>query len=200
VTLAWEEPVSSLYASIQQQQAEDELNDLEANYPTPGDLRAIAGIRSDAIRTKILARRLRERIEKGDAIGRMKIDRMDLDIVMVQGTDDSTLRRGPGHYPGTKLPGEHSTAGIAGHRTTYLAPFRNINKLQRGDEIVLEMPYGDLTYAVQRHAIVPPSRTQIVRPVGYDRIVLTACHPLYSASKRYVIFARLTGISGTPEA
>lgn len=199
-TLAWEEPVSSLYASIQQGEAKDELKELEKDFPAEADLRAIEGVEGDAARVKILARRFHKRIKEGDAIGRMKIYRgMRLNIVMVEGTEDKTLRRGPGHYPDTKLPGEGSTAGIAGHRTTYLAPFSDIQKLKAGNKIIVEMPYGDLTYNVQKHEIVTPDRTEIVDPVGYDRIVLTACHPRYSAAKRYAIFARLESIDA-PEA
>jgi sortase A len=195
LTLAWQEPVSSLYGSIQQGKAEDQLDELTAEFPTAADLRAVEGIESDPERAKILAQRFRRLVKKGKALGRVKIDRIDQDIVMVQGTDEASLRRGPGHYPDTKLPGVGSTAGIAGHRTTYLAPFRQINKIKRRDEIVLEMPYGELTYAVQKHRIVRPEQTEIVRPVGYDRIVLTACHPLYSAAERWAVFARLVRVS-----
>ena len=199
-TLAWEEPVSSLYASIQQGQAKEELEELEEDFPSEADLRAVEGVVGDVERTKILAKRFHKRIEEGDAIGRIKIYRgTRLNIVMVEGTDDVTLRKGPGHYPDTKLPGEGSTAGIAGHRTTYLAPFSDIQKLVRGNKIIIEMPYGDLTYAVQKHEIVTPDRTDIVDPVGYDRIVLTACHPRYSAAKRYAIFARLERVDA-PDA
>jgi sortase A len=109
----------------------------------------------------------------------------------VQGTDTGSLQKGPGHYPDTPFPGEGGTIGIAGHRTTYLAPFRHIDSMHRGDRITLEMPYGTFTYRMQRSEIVDPSDVQIVHKVGYERLVLTACHPLYSASQRYAIFARL---------
>jgi sortase A len=194
LTLAWQEPVSAIYASIQQQKAEDKLEQLNANYPTAGDLRAIKRVEGAEPQTKILARRLRQRSKEGDAIGRIKIERMDIDMVMVEGTKENTLRKGPGHYPKTTFPGQGWTAGIAGHRTTYLAPFSNIQRMKRGDEIVIEMPYATLTYVVEKQRIVLPSQTEIVRPRKYDNVVLTACHPRYSAAKRYAVFGKLREI------
>src|SRR4051794_36627701 len=105
--------------------------------------------------------------------------------------DTASLEKGPGHYPDTAFPGQGTTIGIAGHRTTYRAPFRHIDSLQPGDEIKIEMPYADFVYTVQTHRIVAPTETDIVDPVGYERLVLTACHPLYSASQRYAVFAKL---------
>src|SRR5207244_9241718 len=94
----------------------------------------------------------------------------------------SSLELGPAHYGDTSLPGEPGTVGIAGHRTTYGAWFRHIDDLRRGDEIVLTMPYGRFTYVVQGHRIVPASGQHAFNGVGYDRLVLSACHPRFSAS------------------
>jgi sortase A len=160
-------------------------------------VRELAGLEDPAL-ARALAKRFEKRAQTGRAIGRVRIPRLDLDTVMVQGTDADTLQRGPGHYPDTDLPGERGTTGIAGHRTTYLAPFRDIDELERGDEIVVEMPYGTFTYEVEREKVVEPSDVQIVRNVGHDRAVLTACHPLYSAAQRYAIFARLRDLSLLP--
>ncbi|WP_410964999.1 class E sortase, partial [Salmonella sp. SAL4435] len=80
---------------------------------------------------------------------------------------------------GSAFPGQGKTMGIAGHRTTYLAPFRRIDEIQPGDEITLQMPYATFTYEVEKHEIVNPNDVEIVKNVGYDRLVLTACHPLY---------------------
>src|SRR3954467_8219831 len=110
---------------------------------------------------------------------------------MVQGTDTASLRKGPGHYPETAFPGEGRTVAVAGHRTTYLAPFRTVNKLGKGDRILMKMPYGSFTYEVERTRIVPATALWVVKDMGYDRLVLSACHPLYSASPRIVVFARL---------
>jgi len=188
VTLAWEEPVSSVYGSIQQQRAEGELDDLEASLvekPLPD-----VSKHDDEKGARKLANAFEGELENGKALGRIEIPRIDLDAVMVEGTDTATLQKGPSHYPDTGLPGEGTTVGVAGHRTTYLAPFRDINKLERGDEIILEMPYGTFTYEVEKTRIVDPDDVEIVRDTGRERLVLTACHPLYSAAERYAVFAR----------
>jgi len=111
--------------------------------------------------------------------------------VFVEGTAAPDLRRGPGHYPATPLPGQRGTVAIAGHRTTYGAPFHDVDQLRRGDRIELDMPYGRFTYRVERLRIVKPTAVEVTDAVGYDRLVLSACHPLYSAAQRIIVFARL---------
>jgi sortase A len=207
VTLAWKEPLSTIYGSIQQGQAEDELEALEDRFPSPADLHAVEGANNIEETVAILADRFEGVVERGEGIGRIRIERIGLDIVVIEGTDTASLRKGPGHYTlaadeqrevqgdGSAFPGQGKTVGIAGHRTTYLAPFRRINEIEDGDEIVLEMPYATFTYEVEKHEIVDPSAVEIVKNVGYERLVLTACHPLYSAAQRWAVFAKLTEIS-----
>lgn len=191
VTLVYEEPLSSLYASVQQDHAASQLKETEARYPTAADRRAIARLRNRRRQIATLARRFASTVSTGDAIGRIRAPAMDgLDMVFVQGTDTVSLEKGPGHYPETPFPGEGGTIGIAGHRTTYLAPFRHIDSMKPGDRIVLEMPYGTIFYRVQKTRIVDPSDVGVVRPVGYERLVLSSCNPLYSAAQRFIVFAR----------
>ncbi len=128
----------------------------------------------------------------GEGLTRLKIPKLGVDVLVVEGTTPAALRAGAGHYPETPLPGERGTVAIAGHRTTYGAPFRRIDELERGDRIELRMPYGRFTYRVEDTRIVPPTATWVTRRVGHDRLVLTACHPLYSAAQRIVVFARET--------
>jgi sortase A len=130
----------------------------------------------------------------GDAIGRLKIPKLGADFVMVKGSDPSDLRKGPGTYDDTPLPGVGGTTAIAGHRTTYLAPFRHLDDLRPGNRITVEMPYGTFTYRVQRTRIVSPETLSVLRDVGYDRLVLSACHPLFSAAQRIVVVARLSHV------
>ena len=134
---------------------------------------------------------MRRRTPGGGALGRIRIPSIGVDKVVVDGTAAPDLRKGPGFYEQVGLPGQPGTTAIAGHRTTYGAPFRTIDKLAPGDRLTMEMPYGTFTYSVERTRIVLPSATEVVRRVGHDRLVLTACHPLYSAAKRIVVFARL---------
>jgi sortase A len=194
LTLVWQEPFSAAYGAIKQGQAADQLNQLEEQYPTAADLQAIAKVRGSAKKAHILADRFEPHLEEGHAFGRIKIDRIGLSIVVVQGTDTASLEKGPGHYRNTPIPGQPGTVAIAGHRTTYLAPFRHIDEIQNGDEIRIEMPYAAFTYTVTRHQIVDPTDVGIIRPVGYPQLVLTACHPPYSAAQRYAVFAKLTRI------
>ena len=199
ITLAYKEPLSSIYSSIKQGEAASQLSDLEASYPSPADRRAVSHVRESKRRISILARRFGEEMKTGEAIGRIVAPDMDgLDMVFVEGTDTASLEKGPGHYPETPLPGEPGTVGIAGHRTTYLAPFRHIDSMKSGDPITLKMPYAIFHYRVQKTAIVDPSDVGIVKKVGYPRLVLSACNPLYSAAQRFIVFARLVREQAVP--
>jgi sortase A len=194
LTLVWQEPLSTAYGAFKQGQAEDQLNELEAEYPTAADLAAIAGVKGTATKARVLADRFEPRLQRDRAIARIEIDRIGLDTVVVEGTDTATLQKGPGHYAETPIPGQPGTVAIAGHRTTYLAPFRHIDDIRDGDEIRIEMPYAAFTYTVEKHEIVDPEDVGIIEPVGSDRLVLTACHPLYSAAQRYAIFGKFSRI------
>lgn len=195
LTLVWKEPMSTVYGSIRQGQAEDSLKALEDRFPSPADLRAVEGARNLRERARQLAELFADEVERGEGIGRIEIPSIDLGTVVVQGTDTGSLQKGPGHYPETAFPGQGKTIAIAGHRTTYLAPFRKINEIADRDEIRLEMPYATFTYRVEDHQIVDPYQVGIIRNVGYERLVLTACHPLYSAAERWAVFARLERVS-----
>jgi sortase A len=167
ITLAWQEPVSAYFSERQQVKLEKALID-------PPE------------------RVVRKEPLPGDALGKLLIPSIGVSEYVVEGTDADNLRKGPGHYPETPLPGQRGTSAIAGHRTTYGAPFRKLDKLDKGDRIIVELPYGTFVYRVERTQIVDDSALWVTRKVGHDRLVLTACHPLYSAEQRIVAFARLT--------
>ena len=191
LTVLWQEPVSGLYARIVQDRLGDDLHDLELAQPSAVELAALDALESQQRRMAFLARRLRVTARPGDAVGRIRIPKIDASFVVVDGTDTASLRKGPGIYDQVPFPGAPGTTAIAGHRTTYLAPFRNIDKLKKGDEISVEMPYGRFTYEVEKRRIVAPTEVSVIKRVGFDRLVLSACHPLYSAAQRIVVFARL---------
>ena len=128
---------------------------------------------------------------KGDAIAKIMIPSIGVSKYVVEGTDVDSLRKGPGHYPETPLPGEPGTTAIAGHRTTYGAPFRHIDEVQHGEPVIIDMPDGRFVYRVQRTKIVDDQDLSVLDRVGYQRLVLSACHPLYSAAQRIIVFARL---------
>jgi sortase A len=195
LTLAYKEPISSLYGELKQHAAATQLADLESKYPSAADLAAIQGVRGLDRKAEVLASRFADQATEGEAIGRIVVPRMNLNTVFVQGTETASLQKGPGHYPDTPFPGEGRTIGIAGHRTTYLAPFRHLDSMRKGDRITLEMPYGTFIYRVEKTDIVDDSAVGVVHRVDYERLVLTACHPLYSAAQRIVAFARLAHIA-----
>jgi len=185
VTLAWKEPVSSIYGALKQVGLDDDIAALEETFPeaegpTP------AALRRDAAR---LARKLAAEAGQGEGIGRIRIPAIGADYAFVEGTDPGALQQGPGHYSATDLPGAGGTVGVAGHRTTYLAPFRKIDQLEGGDEVIVEMPYATLVYSVDDARVVAPSQVGVVRNRKHERLVLTACHPIYSDAERYVVFA-----------
>jgi sortase A len=190
-TLVWQEPVSAVYAHFQQGQLGDKLVQLERAPLAPAEARALENIPDPKRRLAFRARALRRHLKPGDAMGRIVIPAIGVSDVFVQGTGSADLRKGPGHYPATPLPGERGTVAIAGHRTTYGAPFRSVDKLHAGDRIELRMPYARFTYRVERTKIVPPTELSVTDRVAHDRLVLSACHPLYSAAQRIIVFARL---------
>ena len=179
VTVLWQEPASGLYAHAQQRRLTEEIARAERAAPPrpPRDLRAAA-------------RRARRAAAPGDPVARLEIPAIGLRTVVVEGTDTGALRTGPGHFTGSAMPGEGGTVAVAGHRTTYGAPFRRLDDLERGDRVVLRMPYGRVAYRVERTRIVSPGATWVTRPAGEERLVLTACHPLYSAEQRIVVLGR----------
>ena len=144
--------------------------------------------------------------QAGDAMGVLKIPSIDVEKVIIQGVGRDDLRKGPGHYPNTPLPGQAGNASIAGHRTTYGAPFGDIDQLVPGDLIQVETFQGVFDYEVIPqttedgesigHRIVAPTDTFVVEHYGDNRLTLTACHPKYSAQQRIIVQARLV----TPEA
>jgi sortase A len=191
LTLLWQEPVSAVYAHIEQNRLDGQLDRLEHVPLAPHEQRALENIPDPRRKLAFRARAFERRLEAGDAMGRIVMPEISVSEVFVEGTGAGDLRAGPGHYPQTPLPGERGTVAIAGHRTTYGAPFRDIDQLDPGDRIELRMPYGRFTYRVERTRIVEPTETSVIDRVDHDRLVLSACHPLYSAAQRIVVFARL---------
>jgi sortase A len=192
VTLVWQEPISALYAQLKQESLGGDLRTLDRAAPTRQAQRALARLHEERRRVAYLARTLQRQAKAGSAVGRIRIPAIGASFVVVKGTGTSELENGPGIYPETSFPGVPGTTAIAGHRTTYLAPFRHIDRLRRGEPIVLEMPYARFTYEVVGTRVVLPTDVSVLDPVGYSRLILSACTPLFSASHRLIVFARLT--------
>ena len=194
VTLLWQEPVSAFMAQQNQDRLAGDLDKIEKTAPTLVQKNALTALPSLDLRLAFLARSLRRETKDGAAVGRIKIRKIGANFVLVKGTSTDDLTKGPGVYNQTPLPGVPGTTAIAGHRTTYLAPFRHIDDLEKNDTIEVDMPYGKFTYAVEKRLIVNPNALWVIHRVGHDRLVLTACHPLYSAAQRIVVMARLAHV------
>ena len=189
LTVAWQEPVSAVYAQIVQGRLGDDLRKLELAKPSARDLAALRSLENARTRMAFLARSLRRTADRGEAVGRIRI------------RASGELRRRQGHRRRVAAQGagdlrRRPVSGRARHgrdrRPSHDVP-RAVSadrQLAPGDEISVEMPYGRFTYRVQQRKIVAPTTVSVVKRVGYDRLVLSACHPLYSADKRIVVFAR----------
>lgn len=132
-------------------------------------------------------------VEEGDPVARLEIPAIGSDHIVVAGVSKSDLKKGPGHYPETPLPGQLGNAAIAGHRTTYGQPFHDIDKLANGDEIVTTTLAGRFVYRVTGTQIVSPSDYQVVATTDptIATLTLTSCHPKWTARERIVVTAEL---------
>lgn len=192
VTLVWQEPLSALYAKFEQDHLRGALRRIERAQPNVPERVRLVRL-SEERRVAFLARELERHAAPGSPVGSIHIPRIGADFVVVMGTGLEELEKGPGVYPETRLPGLGGTTAIAGHRTTWLAPFRHIDELRRGDRIRLDMPYAHFVYTVTGQRVVEPQDVRAATDrVGYSRLVLSACTPLFSAAKRILVYARLS--------
>jgi sortase A len=205
VTLWWGEPFTSLYTRHEQRALSKELRALDRKWSGTVRLASAAPSRKAAVASRqvrvaaalrVRAGAFRRTLRDGRAFGRIIVPRLGLNMVVIEGTSEGDLEKGPGHYNArsgrrTSVPGTGGVIAIAGHRTTYLHPFRHIDSLRPGDGITLVMPYGTFRYRVYYHRVVDAREWRILQRRRFEKLVLTACHPLYSASHRFVVYARL---------
>lgn len=188
VVWQWQDPFTAVYTKWKQHELTSQYDErFQAFEPT------ISGESLAAERRSIAreAKRYRLTSKRGEAIGRLRVPRMGVNMIVVNGTDDDTLKKGPGRDPRTFMPGENRLVYIAGHRTTYLAPFSHIDSMKKGDRVMLDVPYGRFVYAVTHHRIVKATDLSVLRSPKYDLVELQACHPRFFASHRYIVYARL---------
>jgi sortase A len=194
----WQDPFTALYTRWEQRELTDEYEQrfdrFQPPAPTPRE-------RISPRRIASLARKYRLSLREGDAIGRIKIPRLDVNMIMVDGTKTNTLKKGPARHRRTFLPGEGRLVYIAGHRTTYSAPFSDIDDLRRGDRVRLELPYGTFEYRIRGHRIVEAHEVSVLRSGPREEVALQACWPRFFASHRYIAYARPVRViprSGSP--
>jgi sortase A len=195
----WKDPFTTAYTAYEQRQLASNLDGQFENWtPQPSSKPkpqppAKPTLRHDDVSSE--AKRFRLASGDGDAIARLRVPRLGLSLVVVNGTNTSDLRRGPGRQMDTYMPGEGRLVYVAGHRTTYGAPFSNIDRLKAGDAISVELPYGSVHYRVTRHRIVDDNDLSVLDSRGREELVLQACHPRFFASQRYLVYARPVSIS-----
>lgn len=133
-------------------------------------------------------------LDEGEVFGRLVIERMGLDAMVVKGTSRTSLKRGPGWIDYTDLPGPTGNTGVSGHRTTFGAPFRRLDQLMPGDTIDLYSPYRRYRYEVVRVFAVRPDQVEVVETTVEPQLTLTACHPPFSAAQRLIAQASLVEV------
>ena len=189
VVWRWQDPFTALYTHIKQAQLSHTYDKRAADFHP----QAIKGhdLASERASMNADAHAYAKTLHPGDPVGRITIGRIGLKMMVVQGTDHETLKSGPGHYIASGLPGEGKLIYIAGHRTTYLAPFSYINNIRAGDYIKLQVPYGTFTYRVFRHYVVVDNDLAVLQNHGKEILRLQACHPRFFATHRYIVDAKL---------
>jgi sortase A len=191
VTVVWQDPFTTIFTQRAQKALGDQLSATERAALPPSTLELVRRAGTAKERMAVLGAHERATARTGDALGRVFIPKTGKNFVFQSGTGTETLKQGPGHYTDTALPGQGGTVAIAGHRTTYGAPFGHLNRLRKGYAITLTMPYGMFTYSVERVTSVPPTQTTVLGNAPNERLVLTTCTPLGSDDKRLVATARL---------
>jgi sortase A len=198
VVWQWQDPFTAIYTHFEQSRLSRDYDRRVAAYrPRPPAARDLAAVRR-AVASEAAA--YRRTLRPGDPVGRLTIGRIGLDMVVVQGTGEGELKKGPGHYAGSGLPGGGHLVYVAGHRTTYLAPFAHIDEIRTGDYVTFSVPYGTFTYRVTGHEIVPADDVAVLRDRGRELLRLQACHPRFFATHRYIVDARLVALrpEGSP--
>ena len=189
VVWRWQDPFTALYTHWKQHQL---ARSYERRFAAYQPLRTLGDGATVTERLRTIAREARAyRLEshRGQAIGRIRVPRLGVNMILVNGTDHDSLKKGPGRDLRTYMPGEGELIYIAGHRTTYLAPFAHIDELRPGDLVALRMPYATFRYIVTGHEIVKADALWVLRSHHREVLALQACHPRFFATHRYIVWA-----------
>jgi sortase A len=184
----WQDPFTALYTKWKQRQLTSQYERRASGFEASITNTTLGAERASIART---AKRYRFSSKRGQAIGRLRVPRMGVNMIFVNGTDPGTLKKGPGRDLRTFMPGENRLIYVAGHRTTYLAPFSKIDSMRPGDRVTIQVPYGTFIYSVTRHRIVKATDLSVLRSPRHELLALQACHPRFFASHRYISYARL---------
>ena len=193
VVWQWNDPFTGLYTHWKQEHLRSAYQKIDSTY-RPLAPPTHASVASEQAIVKREARQYRKHASVGKPIGRIVVPRLGLHMIVVNGTDHESLKSGPGRDTETFMPGEGELVYIAGHRTTYLAPFAKIDTMRVGDSITLTMPYATFVYAVTGHVIVDAHDLAVLRSHHRDVLALQACHPRFFATHRYIVWAKLVSV------
>lgn len=192
----WQDPFTGLYTRWEQRDLRHEYAHLASTWkPPPTHVRHATRVEDERAIVALAAAAYRRETHPGQGIGRIVIGRLGLRMILVDGTDEGSLKKGPGRDLRSYMPGQNRLVYIAGHRTTYLAPFAHIDRIRPGDYIRLELPYGKFLYRAFRHEIVPATAMGMLRSPKHELLRLQACHPRFFATHRYIVDARLVHVT-----
>jgi sortase A len=196
----WQDPFTAVYTHYEQGKLGHKYAKIATQFEhttTRAPSRRLVDAASLAAEQRQIARqsrRYRKSLHEGDPVGRLRVPRLGLKIWLVNGTDESSLEKGPGRYLGSYMPGEGQLVYVAGHRTTYLAPFSHIDSLRPGDPVTIQLPFATFDYVVTNHVIVPADDLSVLKSHGREVLALQACHPRFFATHRYIAYAKLVRV------
>lgn len=147
---------------------------------------------ADSEKLRQLAEAYKSRLSSGQIIGQLEIPKMGLSAIIVEGSADDDLHKGPGHMEETPLPGMGGNFAVAGDRVLYGAPFLKLNDLVGGDQIIMRTQYGQFNYTVTDKHITEPEDTSVLQSLNYETITLITCDPIWSTAHRLIVQAKLT--------
>jgi sortase A len=190
VVWQWQDPFTGLYTRWQQHNLRGQYTKIVREFqpPRPATPNLAAAVAREAAR-------YRRDTHPGEAIGKITIGRLGLHMILVDGTDETSLEKGPGRDLRSYMPGQNRLVYIAGHRTTYLAPFAHIEDIRKGDYVTLQLPYATFLYRAFRHVIVPATDMAMLHSPHRELLRLQACHPRFFATHRYIVDARLVHVT-----
>jgi sortase A len=197
----WQDPFTALYTKYEQHKLASRFAHRFADYRPPASIKPVTigpdgsvSVDAERRRIRVEATAYRRALHEGDPVGRLIVHRLGLKSIVVNGTSHDDLTSGPGRDLHTYMPGQDELIYIAGHRTTYLAPFSHIDSLRAGDRIRFELPYATFEYEVTGHRIVNADDLSVLRTHHREQLILQACHPRFFATHRYLAYAKLVRV------
>jgi len=186
----WQDPFTAVVNEYEQRGLEQSFERSLA--PRGAAATAVVAADPKALRAQLAreAKAWRAQLERGDAVARLRIPALGVNEIIVNGTDTDSLKRGPGRYLKSGVPGEGELVYVAGHRTTYGAPFSHIDRLKAGDRVFVELPYATYEYRITGHRIVDATEVSVLKSKGIEQLALQACHPRFFATQRWIAYAK----------